>query len=155
MKTKIIRSLFIPLLVTLGGASVALADQAVYSCVNADGSIELTSASTGPKCELLSLAQPATVTPGAAATAPAAVEKNAEPTVDNSAEQSAVAVTVADKTGNKDEVDPRMAYRDAMIKGAQHAEGATAAAMNPAINRRYLKVDRAAFRQTIGADPVQ
>ena len=154
MKTKFIQSLFVSLMVSIGGASAAWADQ-VYSCLQADGSTELTSVSTGPKCELLSSGQPTQATEAAADTVPAAAEANAEPTVDKATGQLAAPVSAADKSPGKEEVDPRQAYRDAMIQGAQHAEGAPAAAINPAINRRYLKVDRGAYRQEIGADPVK
>jgi hypothetical protein len=155
MKTKVIQSLFVSLLISIGGTSAALADQTVYSCLQADGSVELTSVSTGSKCELLSGGEPNKATEGVAGTVPVAAEENAEATVDKTAGESATPVAAGEKSDNKKEVDPRQAYRDTMIKGAQHAEGAPATAMNPAINRRYLKVDRGAYRQGIGADPIQ
>jgi phage tail sheath gpL-like len=154
MKTKVIQSLFVSLLISIGGASAAWADQ-VYSCLQADGSTELTSVSTGPQCELLSSGQPTQATEVSADTVPAAAEANADTPADKTAGKSAVTVTSKEKSESKEEVDPRQAYRDAMIQGAQHVEGAPAAALNPAISRRYLKVDRGAYRQGIGADPVQ
>jgi hypothetical protein len=155
MKTKFIQSIFVSLMVTVGGTGAALADQAVYSCLQADGSTELTGVSTGPQCELLSAGQPTQATEVTTDTLPAATEASADTPVDKTAEQSAAPVTSKEKSDSKEEVDPRQAYRDTMIKGAQHAEGAPAAALNPAISRRYLKVDRGAYRQGIGAEPVQ
>jgi hypothetical protein len=154
MKTKIIGSVFVSLMVTIGGTSAALADQ-VFSCVQADGSVELTSTSTGPQCELLSSGQPTKGAEVTADTVPAAAEANAEPTVEKTPVQTAIPVAAKQNSDSADDGDPKKVYRDSMIQGAQHAEGAPAAAMNPAISRRYLKVDRSTYRESIGATPVQ
>jgi hypothetical protein len=147
MKSKIIKSLLV--FAVVAGNSVAWADQAVYSCPHADGSIELTSRPSSAKCELLVAAQPSA---SAVEATPSAAAVNSAPEQEKTAGQSAIPVVTGENRDGKDEADPRKAYRDAMIQGAQHAEGAPATAANPSVNRRYLKVDRAAYRQAIGAD---
>jgi hypothetical protein len=105
------------------GIGSALADQAVYSCTNADGTVELTSEPANKEqCELLS------------GSAEATADKAAATPVDGQA-----------AAGDAPKVDPRQQYRELMLQKAQTTDSAKPA--NPATSRRYLKTDRAGYEQ--------
>jgi hypothetical protein len=140
MKSSFARSALAVATATVLGMCTAYADQSVYSCVNVDGSVELTSQPTNAKCEQIE-----TATESGAAVA-------AQPT---GAESIVAAVPAANTNGNANpEVDPRLAYREKMLQGAQKVDGAPASASNPSVSRRYLMTNRTAYQQQLEQPPV-
>lgn len=143
MNSKLFISLLATVMVTTWNIQNSSADGAVYSCTNADGTVELSAQSNGTNCELLSGSESSTPTARSEATDPSQTGSSASSQNDTTGKD------------NKDaEKDPREKYRDAMINGSQGAEGAPATAANPSVNRRYLKIDKESFRKAIGADGV-
>jgi hypothetical protein len=128
------------------GTGGALADQSIYSCTGADGSVELTSQPSGDKCEQV-VAAPDTAI---AAPAPAGVDAAATST----SARGAVAArptplaAVAPSDAHSD-IDPRAQYRDSMIQGAQNSDGVPVQSANPAVSRRYLMTNRAAYQKAL------
>lgn len=143
-------------------ASPARAENAMYSCTDADGVVQLTNVPTGSQCEkLFSYAAPVAATPAPAQQAEAAsVHRIAEVPVaaapaaagaDGSANRSkpstsATPRTAAQATQAQRREDAIQQTRDA------YAAGQAFAGANPAVNRRYLMTNRADYQKAIGAN---
>jgi hypothetical protein len=139
-----IKLLALSLGIALGGA--AAANETVYLCATADGGSELSNVDTGNKCEQLVSGTPAAdpaAPPAAAADPQQAAKPAAEPAQKAAATTDAAAAEAAAQP-------PGSRYRDTMLKGATKGEGAPTAALNPAVNRRYLMTNRSAFQQQNG-----
>jgi hypothetical protein len=139
------------------GAGSAFAGVSAYACTQPDGSIELSTKNAGPHCELLASSD----APAEPAAAPAPVRASAPaPTAASASAAASDAPPAAERTAaaaGKDKAadDPRKLYRDAMIKAATRADGTPAMPANPAISRRYLSTDRAAYQKALGGDAPQ
>jgi hypothetical protein len=151
-------SLLLALTTFIGAVGLAAAEDAVYSCTNADGSVELAGAPNGNNCEKLvsapdaaSAATPAQVTePGSAANQAVAATPNT-----TSAKAALVpppAVTQVPRTPVEDRLSQ---YRDAMVDRASTANPDTQQPSGPtsASSRRYLMTNRAAYQQALGISP--
>lgn len=143
-------------------AAHAAANDTVFACTAADGSVYLTNEASADKCVPVGATAPATeaAAPATEAAAPAteaaAVSADqAEPAGSGAASAGATAkvdrLRAARAAGATDDALPPLEtrlsnYRDLMVQGASGEAGSVpAAASNPAVNRRYLKMDKATF----------
>jgi hypothetical protein len=140
-------------------AGMACAEQAIYSCQRADGSVELTTRRDSAQCELIAGSEStaaAAPTPAAAAPAP---EKSADaaPAADTAkaATGNANAETKAQASEAKADAkadpveDPRKHYRDAIIQ-AVRGDGTTSSLANRSVGRRYLAITRNDYMKANG-----
>jgi hypothetical protein len=123
------------------GSGAAAASERIYACMHPDGSVALTTTNAGPQCNLVASSD----TPESASLAPAAPAAPGVPVA-----QAAPLIAVASgapKGSAKDKAveDPRKLYRDAMIEAARRTDGDTSAPYNPALSRRYLRINRADY----------
>jgi hypothetical protein len=142
-------------------AGMACAEQAIYSCQRANGSVELTTRRDSAQCELIAGSESTAVAAPAAAAAAPAPEKSAEaaPAADTAktAPSNAKAETKAPASEAKTEAktdpveDPRKQYRDAIIQ-AVRGDGTTSSLTNRAVGRRYLAITRNDYLKANG-DP--
>ena len=150
-----------------GAAVPALAENAMYSCTRADGTVSLTNVPVGTKCEQLFAykppvdAAPAPVAgqspaPAAPAVAPAApqarpamasTEQKARPPADANAPAAAGAHSSLAMRMSQRRDAARLAVADA------YARGEPASVPNPATSRRYLMTNRADYIQANGFTP--
>jgi hypothetical protein len=141
----------IPCTIALGlaiacGTGGALADQSIYSCTGADGSVELTSQPTSDKCEqLVAGPDPVVATAAQAGLDAVAAAKSASGAV--AARPTPLAGAASSDA--KSDVDPRAKYRDNMILGTQNSDGVPVQSANPSVSRRYLMTNRAAFQKAL------
>jgi hypothetical protein len=143
-------------------ASPARAENAMYSCTDADGVVQLTNVPTGSQCEkLFSYAAPVAATPAQApqaevatvhrvgevpaASSPAAAGGNA-PATRPTPSASATPRNAAQAAQAQRREDAIQQTRDA------YAAGQAFAGANPAVNRRYLMTNRSDYQKAIGAN---
>jgi hypothetical protein len=147
--------------ITLCAAGRALAEDAIYSCLNADGSTELVGAPNGGQCEkLVSAPDPAPVAAAASASTQTAQGDAAAPAQSTLAPAQPPNLVkaalipppdVAQKPRNA--VESRLSdYRSAMIDQASQMNADTQQASGPtsSSSRRYLMVNRETYRQSLG-----
>jgi hypothetical protein len=133
--------------------SHALAGDTVSICNEADGSVLLSNQTTGKNCVPVTTVKPSPST--AEVAAPVGTGKNDGPREEPAAENSpAPAVDRAAKSAPGTDLTPLEAklskYRDTMLESATKAQDATATAKNPAVTRRYLKMDRSTYMSKFG-----
>jgi hypothetical protein len=155
--------------ITLGAvlaAGVAPAENAVYSCVNANGVESLTNVPNGGNCTQLFTYKAPPPPANEVATPPPATPSLADSTPAASAEVAAVAVPVERVSRQRDLVNgqppvaqPRTPLEQRLAQRRADAIEQTRAAynsdlplvgMNRAVNRRYLMTNRAAYQMAIG-----
>jgi hypothetical protein len=140
---------------TLGATGVVHAENAMYSCADANGVVSLTNVPTGSNCEkLFSYAAPAPE-PAAAPAATAASAPTAHVAVVGITSSGATASTDASDDGQGKKAPMRVSAaqrRDDAIAAtrAAYAMGQPMAAGNPAVNRRYLMTTRADYQRAYG-----
>jgi hypothetical protein len=141
---------------TFAATGPANAENAMYSCVDANGVVALTNVPTGADCEkLFSYTAPApapTVAPAtaSAATTPAHVATFVASTTEPaSSETDSAADSDSPKTLTKPAIAQR---RDDILQAtrAAYQMGQPLAAGNPAVNRRYLMTNRADYQRANG-----
>ncbi len=152
--------------VLLCAAAPGNAENAMYSCVRADGSSTLTNVPVGSQCEQLftykapveAAPAPVAAEPAAAAaempSAPAQPARATAPTADpkprSPADRAATAASarsaLAQRMAQRRD-EARLAVADA------YARGQPASVANPATSRRYLMTSRAQYMQTNGFTP--
>jgi len=130
-------------------AAQAAPNDTAFACTAADGTAYLTNEATGDKCEPVGSAASATDTAAAATDAAGAAAAAAPaPTTAGGVDRlrSARAAGTPDDTSLQP-LETRLSnYRDLMVQGAAgSSRTAPAAASNPAVNRRYLKLDKSTF----------
>lgn len=142
--------------VSLCAANSARAENAMYSCTDANGVVALTNVPTGPSCQQLfeySAPTPAPQPTAAVAqlgVAPAHVV--AEVGANAPASNAAPVKRAQPKASTKDRLAQRrndaiQQTRDAL------ASGQPVAGLNPAVNRRYLMTNRADYQRVNGVVP--
>jgi hypothetical protein len=157
---------------TLAAAKPALAENAMYSCTDANGAVSLTNVPTNGQCEkLFSYAAPAPEAASApaapvAAVAPAAAtvatigRRSAGP--DAAAEQPEAAARPALNASPLVAMQPRTPTQVRMAQRREeaiqqtrdaYASGQGDAGVNRAVNRRYLMTNRAEYMQVNGVTP--
>jgi len=147
MKCRTLSSLSLVAAALCCWAAQAQANDTAFACTAADGSVYLTNETTGDKCEPV----------GSAASTPDALAAPVDATgaAMNAASTAASSVDrlrSVRAAGTPDDaslppLETRLSnYRDLMVQGAAgNAGAAPAAASNPAVNRRYLKMDKSTF----------
>jgi len=165
---------FIPVVLTAVGAIMAVAglvraDNAVYSCVDANGVESLTNVPSGGNCKQLFSYTPPAPTANEVAVAPVAPAAPARADSTPTAGSAVVAPAAApvDRLSRKPALvngqppivpprtplEQRLAQRrEAAIEQTRlaYSSDLPPAGMNRAVNRRYLMTNRAAYQKAIG-----
>jgi hypothetical protein len=151
MKSSLLATLLLGA-VALASARLAVAEEAVFSCTKADGSVELSSEANGTNCEKLVSAPDAPAAPAAAslASAPNPAPTAAPPAAAKLAVARVAAAPAAVALSAKMPLQARLShYRDAMLEQASNPDTQQTNATSAA-SRRYLMMDRTTYQKTYG-----
>jgi hypothetical protein len=160
MKTTLLGTL-IAVGATFVAGAPARAENAMYSCSDANGVVALTNVPTDSSCEKLFAyeAPPPSVPTAEAAASSAPPRTSVAPAMAAAAisAQSAVAADPEpDAQPTSNATKPLMAQRrDDAIQRTREAylSGQPAVGMNPAVNRRYLMISRPDYQRIVGVTP--
>jgi len=147
-----------------GAAMPGHADNAMYSCTRADGTVSLTNVPVGNQCEqLFAYKPPVDAAPAPVAVAPvpagAGVQAAQAPTPSASTDQDArppADPKAKPAAGPHSPLATRMSQRRDTARQAvadAYARGEPASVANPATSRRYLMTTRAEYMQANGFTP--
>ena len=135
-------------------ANHALAAETVSVCTEADGSILLSNQLTGNNCVPVTSVKPSSPSPAeiAPSVRPEKIDGPREqPAAENAPARTADQAASSAPTTELTPLEVKLSkYRDTMLEGSAKAQDAPVTTKNPAVTRRYLKIDRSTYMSKFG-----